>query len=164
MDLGATLCTKAKPRCADCPVRKTCVALKKGLTGKLPSPRPKKSIPSKSTTWLVLRHAGQILLERRPSPGIWGGLWSFPEINGEDPAIHCRTRLGCDLKSMQQLDDVEHGFTHYHLTIHPLLCSVTPTPHAEAPGRLWLDIQDAASAATPAPVRKLIQTVLACTP
>jgi A/G-specific adenine glycosylase len=164
MDLGATLCTKAKPRCADCPVRKTCVALKKGLTGKLPSPRPKKSIPSKSTTWLVLRHAGQILLERRPSAGIWGGLWSFPEINGEDPAIHCRTRLGCDVKSMEQLDDVEHGFTHYRLTIHPLLCSVTPTPRAEAPGRLWLDIQDAASAATPAPVRKLIQTVLACTP
>jgi A/G-specific adenine glycosylase len=158
MDLGATLCTKAKPRCADCPVRKTCVALKKGLTGKLPSPRPKKSIPSKSTTWLVLRHAGQILLERRPSPGIWGGLWSFPEINGEDPANYCRTTLGCDVESIKRLDDVEHGFTHYHLTIRPLLCDVTPTLRAEAPRWLWLPIEDATKAATPAPVRKLIES------
>jgi len=163
MDLGATLCTKARPRCGDCPVQKTCVALKKGLTGKLPSPRPAKTIPSKTTTWLVLRHAGQVLLEKRPSPGIWGGLWSFPEIDGEDPAIYCRTRLGCDMKSMQRLDDVEHGFTHYHLTIRPLLCEVAPTTRAGAPGLLWLDIEEATSAATPAPVRKLVQTFLACT-
>ena len=158
MDLGATLCTKAKPRCMECPVKKTCVALKKGLTEKLPSPRPKKAIPSRTTTWLVLRHAGQILLEKRPSPGIWGGLWSFPEISGEDPAAYCRSKLGCDVESMKQLEDVEHGFTHYHLTIHPLLCDVRPKQQAEAPGRLWLDIEDAGSAATPAPVKKLLQT------
>ncbi|HEY2337996.1 MAG TPA: A/G-specific adenine glycosylase [Burkholderiales bacterium] len=160
MDLGATLCTKTKPRCGDCPVKKTCVALEEGLTGKLPSPRPKKAIPSKTTTWLVLRHAGQILLEKRPSLGIWGGLWSFPEINGEDPAGYCRTKLGCDLESMTRLDDVEHGFTHYHLTIHPLLCEVTPTTRAAEPGLLWIDVEDAARAATPAPVRKLVQTHL----
>ena len=157
MDLGATLCTKTKPRCGECPVKRSCVALKKGLTEKLPSPRPKKTIPSKTTTWLVLRHAGQVLLERRPSPGIWGGLWSFPEINGEDPASYCRTKLGCYVESVKRLDDVEHGFTHYHLTIRPLLCDVRPNLQVEAPGRLWIDIEDAASAATPAPVRKLLQ-------
>jgi A/G-specific adenine glycosylase len=160
MDLGATLCTKGKPRCGACPVSRSCVAKKKGLTGKLPTPRPKKAVPSRSTTWLVLRHAGQVLLERRPSPGIWGGLWSFPETNGRDVARDCRN-LGFDVGSMRKLDAIEHGFTHFRLTIHPVLCDVKqPTSRAESPGRLWLELADASEAATPAPVRKLLQTFL----
>jgi A/G-specific adenine glycosylase len=157
MDLGATLCTKGKPRCEACPVSKTCVARKKGLTGKLPAPRPKKAIPSKSTTWLVLRHAGQILLERRPSPGIWGGLWSFPETSGKDVARDCRA-LGYSVTSMRNLAEIEHGFTHFRLTIQPVLCEVSATPaHAEMPGRIWLDIGEAGGAATPAPVKRLLE-------
>jgi len=158
MDLGATLCTKGKPRCDACPVSRTCVARKKGLTGELPAPRPKKAVPSKSTTWLVLRHAGRILLERRPSPGIWGGLWSFPETNGRDVAQDCRN-LGLDVGSMRKLDPIGHSFTHFRLTIHPVLCDVKqPTSRIEAPGRLWVELADASEAATPAPVRKLLQT------
>ena len=160
MDLGATVCTKGKPRCDACPVSRSCVARKKGLTAKLPAPRPKKAVPSRSTTWLVLRHAGQVLLERRPSPGIWGGLWSFPETNGRDVAQDCRN-LGFDIDSIRKLDAIEHGFTHFRLTIHPVLCDVRPpASRAEAPGRLWLEPADAGEAATPAPVRKLLQTFL----
>jgi A/G-specific adenine glycosylase len=158
MDLGATLCIKGKPRCDACPVSRSCVARKKGLTGTLPAPRPRKAIPSRSTTWLVLRHAGQVLLERRPSPGIWGGLWSFPETNGRDVAQDCRN-LGFDVGSIRKLDAIEHGFTHFRLTIHPVLCDVKqPISRAEAPGRLWLELADASEAATPAPVKKLLQT------
>jgi A/G-specific adenine glycosylase len=158
MDLGATVCAKHKPRCDACPVRRTCVALKKGLTAKLPAPRPKKAVPSKSTTWLVLRHAGQVLLERRPSPGIWGGLWSFPEVAGSNVAKSCRD-LGYDVGSMRDLNVIEHGFTHYRLTIQPVLCELRRLPsQAESPGRLWIDIEEAGASATPAPVKKLLQT------
>ena len=158
MDLGATLCTRSQPRCDACPLGRTCVARKKGLTGKLPAPRPKKAIPSRSTTWLVLRHAGQILLERRPSPGIWGGLWSFPEATGSNIAKNCRD-LGYEVSAMRDLDAIEHGFTHYRLTIQPVLCDLKKMPlHAESPGRLWIDIAEAGAAATPAPVKKLLQT------
>jgi A/G-specific adenine glycosylase len=157
MDLGATLCTKGKPRCDACPVGATCVARKKGLVDALPAPRPRKAVPLKSTTWLVLRHAGQVLLERRPSPGIWGGLWSFPEVDGKNIARDCRN-LGYDISAMRDLNVIEHGFTHYRLTIHPVLCEVSErASRAEAPGRLWLDIGEAGSAATPAPVRKLLE-------
>ena len=157
MDLGATVCTKSKPRCDACPVRRTCIALKKGLTAKLPAPRPKKAVPSKSTTWLVLRRQGQVFLERRPSPGIWGGLWSFPEVDGKNIARDCRN-LGYDISSMRDLNVIEHGFTHYRLTIRPVLCEVSQAAsHVEAPGRLWLDIGEAGSAATPAPVKKLLE-------
>jgi A/G-specific adenine glycosylase len=158
MDLGATVCVKGKPRCDACPVSRTCVARKKGLTAKLPAPRPKKAIPSRSTTWLVLRHAGQVLLERRPSPGIWGGLWSFPEASGKDIAQDCRN-LGYRVRSMRDLDQIEHGFTHFRLTIQPVLCEVSEMASGvESPGRLWLDIAEAGGAATPAPVKKLLQS------
>jgi A/G-specific adenine glycosylase len=158
MDLGATVCTKAKPRCDACPVKRSCVARRKGLTGKLPAARPRKALPSKSTTWLVLRHAGQVLLERRPSPGIWGGLWSFPEADGKDLERDCRA-LGYRIRSTRELDTIEHGFTHFRLTIRPMLCEVSVTAaRAEMPGRLWIDIGEAGSAATPAPVRRLLET------
>ena len=156
MDLGATLCTKSNPRCEACPVAKTCVAKKNGLQARLPAPRPKKTVPSKSTTWLVLRHAGQILLEKRPSPGIWGGLWSFPEVSGRNIADDCR-KLGYKVSSMRDLDVIEHGFTHFRLTIQPVVCEVSRPAAVEAPGRLWLDIEEASNAATPAPVKKLLQ-------
>jgi A/G-specific adenine glycosylase len=160
MDLGATLCTKGKPRCSACPVNKSCVARRKGLTAELPAPRLKKAVPSRSTTWLVVRHGGQVLLERRPSPGIWGGLWSFPEMTGGDVAEGCR-KLGLRLASLRKLEAIEHGFTHFRLTIHPVLCEVKqPAPRAEAPGHVWLAMADASEAATPAPVRKLLQTFL----
>ena len=160
MDLGATLCTKARPRCGACPVSKSCVALRKGLTDKLPAPRLKKAIPSRSTTWLVLRHGAQVLLERRPSPGIWGGLWSFPELTGHDVVQDCR-RLGLHVDAMRKLEAIEHGFTHFRLTIHPVVCEVKqPAPRAQAPGKVWLALADASEAATPAPVRKLLRTFL----
>ena len=158
MDLGATVCTKGKPRCDACPVSRTCFARGKGLTGKLPAPRPRKAMPSKRTTWLVLRHNGRVLLERRPSPGIWGGLWSFPEADGNHVERDCRA-LGYRLRSRRELDSIEHGFTHFRLTIQPVLCEVSaPAPRAEAPGRLWIDIREAGSAATPAPVKKLLES------
>ena len=159
MDLGATLCTRSKPRCDACPVGKSCVARKKGLTASLPAPRPKKAVPQRSTTWLVLRHAGQILLEKRPSPGIWGGLWSFPEASGKDIAQDCRS-LGYGVTSMRDLDPIEHGFTHFRLTIQPVICEVSKAAsRVESPGRLWLDLVEASGAATPAPVKKLLQSL-----
>jgi A/G-specific adenine glycosylase len=157
MDLGATVCTRGKPRCDACPVSRSCVARRKGLTGKLPAARPRKAVPSKTTTWLVLRHAGQVLLERRPSPGIWGGLWSFPETSGRNLARDCRA-LGYRIRSTRELDAIEHGFTHFRLSIRPVLCEVSALAvRAEMPGRLWLDIDAAGSAATPAPVKKLLR-------
>jgi len=145
MDLGATLCIRKKPRCEACPVRGRCVARKQGRIGELPAPRPKKILPRRKTTWFVYRRNGEVLLERRPGMGLWGGLWTFPE-----------TRLYRSTRS-RTLAPMEHGFTHFRLHIQPVLCEVGKTdPRAEAPGRLWLDVAEAASAAVPAPVRTLL--------
>ncbi len=142
MDLGATVCTRTRPRCDACPVSRKCIALKTNATDKFPAPRQRKPLPQKDVTWLVLRHGREVLLEKRPGAGIWGGLWCFPEADKNAKGT--------------LLEPLEHGFTHFRLRIHPLLREVRAKPQTvESPGRLWIDLADALDAAIPTPVRKL---------
>jgi A/G-specific adenine glycosylase len=160
MDLGATVCMKGTPACEACPVRKDCVARKSGRTATIPAPRPRKALPSRSATWLVLRHKGDILLERRPSAGLWGGLWTFPESGESNIASFCRENFGCEVTATRRLEPLEHGFTHFKLRIHPVMCDVGRiAPRAEAPGRIWIGIAEAKGAAVPSAVRKLLASL-----
>jgi A/G-specific adenine glycosylase len=156
MDLGATVCTRIAPRCDACPVRTSCKARKANQTAAIPAPRPRKALPQKAVTWLVLRSGSEVLLEKRPSLGIWGGLWSFPEAPSRDVEGHCRRSFGCDVRSTKTLDALEHGFTHFRLRIHPLLCQVTRKQTVQSPASLWIDIEEVAEAAVPSPVRTLV--------
>jgi len=149
MDLGATVCVRT-PRREACPVASTCVAKKKRLTAKIPAPRPRKELPVKQATWFVLTHKGEVLLERRPSSGLWGGLWTFPE----------REPQGITLSSRRELAPLEHGFTHFKLKIQPVLCEAKRKPaHVAEPRGMWVDIGDAVGAAVPAPVRALLERI-----
>jgi len=156
MDLGATVCTRNAPRCDACPVRTGCKARKAGQTAEIPAPRPRKALPQKAVTWLLLFDRGQVLLEKRPAPGIWGGLWSFPEAPAKDIDGHCRRSLGCEVRSTKALETLEHGFTHFRLRIHPLLCQVTRRPNVQSQGSLWIDAEEVSNAAVPSPVRTLV--------
>jgi len=155
MDLGATVCIR-KPRCEVCPVRRRCLARRENRAHELPAPRPRKQVPLRDATWLLLLHNQQVLLERRPGAGLWGGLWAFPVASNAGYAAQAR-ELGCEISSTRELEPLEHGFTHFRLRIQPVLCQVNRTlKRAEAPGLLWVDVEDAAQAAVPAPVKKLI--------
>ena len=156
MDLGARVCTRSAPKCVACPVRDTCVALRQNRTAELPTARPAKVLAQRETHLLVLRAGEALLLEKRPAPGIWGGLWCFPEVDGERAHEEARARFGLDLTAVQTLGPIEHGFTHFRLRIHPLLAQVMRAPRAEAPGRVWLTPADALGAAVPVPVRKIL--------
>jgi len=157
MDLGATVCTRARPACERCPVAKDCVALREGRVAELPAPRKRKPLPLRHATWLVLQHRGSVLLERRPSPGIWGGLWVFPEGPSERLKSFCRRNFSVDISSAQKLPVIEHGFTHFRLDILPIRCSVRRKfPAKGDAGRLWLDVADARGAAVPAPMKALL--------
>jgi len=161
MDLGATVCTRAKPACARCPVAKDCVALREDRIGELPAPRRRKPLPLRRATWLVLQHQGAVLLERRPSPGIWGGLWVFPEGPLERVNAYCRKNFAVEISATRKLPVIEHGFTHFRLDIQPIRCSVRRKfPEKEKAERLWLDIADAKGAAVPAPVKVLLSGLL----
>ena len=142
MDLGALVCTRTRPGCEACPVAAQCIARKHKRIHELPAPRERRALPLKRATWHVFLHGSDVLLERRPSRGLWGGLWVFPEKK------ILPSRKGA------RLPPVEHGFTHFRLLAQPLLHRLPR--RVESPGRLWLDRGDAARAAVPAPVRKLL--------
>lgn len=156
MDLGAGVCVRSRPRCALCPVRASCVAHRQQRTDELPTPRPGKPLPQRETTMAVLWRDGEALLEKRPAPGIWGGLWAFPEVDAARIDEECLVRFGVRVESLRPMQSIEHGFTHFRLRIHPVVASVSRSSTAEAPGRLWLTPRDAMGEAIPVPVRRIL--------
>jgi A/G-specific adenine glycosylase len=159
MDLGATVCTRTKPKCAACPVNASCAAFKLGLVSSLPTPKPRKALPEKSTTMLLIINNNEILLEKRPQTGIWGGLWSLPEIEMHEIASEiAANRFGVEVEAEEPLAVFNHAFTHFKLAITPQpLLVIKQTLRAQAPNMIWLPIDDAIDAAIPTPVRKILQ-------
>jgi A/G-specific adenine glycosylase len=156
MDLGATLCTRGDPDCGRCPVRETCVALRQARQHELPTPRVRKAVPERSTGMLVIEKAGEILLQRRPSPGIWGGLWSLPEFADGDAQAACR-ELGVMAADSIRLPAFSHTFTHFRLHIEPWHVRAGAIALREGePAQTWLATGDLDGAALPAPVKKLL--------
>lgn len=163
MDLGAGVCTRSKPRCDVCPVAPECVALNQRAIGKYPAPRPRKALPQRHTDMLVLLHARQVLLEKRAPTGIWGGMWSLPEVPaGTDMIALCAQRYGAAVAQHEVMPTVAHGFTHFKLDIVPQRLKVSHVAaHAAAPGVMWLPLEEALGAAIPAPVKRIIAAIAA---
>ena len=161
MDLGATVCARTKPDCAACPVAVDCVAFNQDRIAELPSPRPKKALPHRELRVLLIEHGGEILFERRPPLGIWGGLWSLPELAlDEDVCAAVKLRFAAEVMVGEQLPPIAHGFTHFTLTLHPQRLSARRWPsRAETPGTIWLAPADARGAALPAPIKKLLRSL-----
>ncbi len=123
MDLGATLCTRSKPNCSACPLQASCQALATDKVKCLPTPKPRqKSRRHEFVTMLSLvNHNNECALVKRPSKGIWGGLWYPLEFTAAvDLADWCaNNKLNMD--EVKSLDaPIDHSFTHYDLTINPL--------------------------------------------
>lgn len=158
MDLGATICTRSKPKCEICPLKGSCLALAQNKTKALPTPKPKKTIPQKHTTMLLILDGNEVMLEKRPSSGIWGGLWSLPEISMQDIASEVALRkFGLDVEAEEPLESIQHVFTHFKLEILPQPLSVTNRPlQTNMPNTIWLPIEDAIGAALPTPVRNIL--------
>lgn len=160
MDFGATLCTRSKPRCADCPMQNQCLAYQQQKVAQLPAPKPRKALPEKQVTMLMILDAGEILLERRPNQGIWGGLWSLPELSPiQIAAPHLQETLGMETEALEVLPVLWHTFTHFKLEITPQPLQLAGRRPCLPPNMQWLPLSDAISAAIPTPVRTLIKTL-----
>ncbi|PID50444.1 MAG: A/G-specific adenine glycosylase [Proteobacteria bacterium] len=123
MDIGAMLCTRSRPACLLCPIQADCLARQQGNPQDYPSPKPKKTLPEKHRVALILRNVkGEILLEKRPPTGIWGGLWSFPEFEDEAAALASLTKTP---QTIHTLTVQTHCFSHYHLHLQPLLIDIS---------------------------------------
>jgi A/G-specific adenine glycosylase len=158
MDMGANVCTRSKPKCALCPVQEDCVALAMDRVDELPAPRPRKAVPERHAIMLLLMHGNDILLEKRASVGIWGGLWSLPQFDDEASAQRWFAQSGMDASDGERLGTFTHKFTHFRLHISPLRVRLAgKTLKVAQPGSMWLDVEEALGAAIPTPVRKILE-------
>jgi len=158
MDLGATVCTRSRPRCAQCPLRTQCIALREDRVSDLPAPRPRRERPLRRETWLIARHRGRVLLEQRPAEGVWGGLWAFPRLVARRDAVH--DMLGAPPQRMRRRAAFEHGFTHFRLHVQPIECDFAARPPGRPPRARWLSLAQARRSAQPAPVAQLLRALL----
>ncbi len=162
MDLGATVCTRTRPKCALCPVAEDCIALAEDNPTAYPGKKPSKDKPVKSAYFLLLQAPnGDILLERRPPSGIWGGLWCLPEVPIEQ-SLETHLPAYGQIRDTEHWEGWRHTFSHYHLDIQPVLVKLAKRPAGimEEGRHLWYNVRQPASIGLAAPVKTLLQKLL----
>lgn len=164
MDLGATLCTRTGPICNDCPLEATCEARRLGIQTQLPDRKPRRALPTRSTIFaLIENRRGEILLERRPPTGIWGGLWSLPECPPErEVSDWLQERFGWAADTIRARPVLRHTFTHFHLDIRPVRVRLRGDGRrvSDSGDMVWLKPAADSPIGMAAPVKKLINGVL----
>ena len=161
MDLGATLCTRSNPACGRCPVATDCAAQNCGAVYLFPARKPRRDKPLKSTTMVLASCNDEVFLERRPEAGIWGGLWSLPEVNGQGVEDWCRDRLAREPRRIEAWDVLRHSFTHYDLDIQPLLVRIGASSRkvADLDDALWHRLDEDLPGGVAAPVNRLLEAL-----
>ena len=157
MDLGATVCSTKNPRCEACPLAALCVAKETGEPEKYPV-KTRKIKRSAQSIWLLVarREDGSVLLKKRPTPGVWAGLYCLPLYDG---CAELDAAVSLDLKGyLTALPAFTHVLTHKDLYLHPILLAV-PSGSAEFAQGHWVSAKEWPLLGLPAPIRKLLMTV-----
>ena len=166
MDLGATLCTRTRPACTVCPMSMMCVAAREGRQAELPGAKQRRVRKARVATLLIAEAGDEtsptVLLERRPAPGIWGGLWSPPQFKDESAALEwCGRELG-SIELAERLEPIDHAFTHFDLRLNPLRVRCQPLPVVrEAQDRLWYALNAPPRVGLPQPIVALFDRLRA---
>lgn len=162
MDLGATLCTRSKPRCEECPLARQCAAFQAGEVSRYPGKKPSKATPVRQTVMLLLENEhGQILLEQRPPTGLWGGLWCLPEVSEPSLLKAALAERGLSAGRTISLPDFRHTFSHFHLDISPLRIKVKAAGrNVREPARQrWVHHNSPGELGLAAPIKKLLESL-----
>jgi A/G-specific adenine glycosylase len=160
MDMGSLICTRSQPKCAACPIASTCAALAQHDWRSYPGKKPRKDLPVRCVQMLILRDpAKRILLEQRPPQGIWGGLWSFPELPlSGDITQWCTAKGWRILEHQADLPVRRHTFSHFHLDILPreILLAEPGCLILEEDKHLWYNLHQPNELGLAAPVARLL--------
>jgi len=164
MDFGATFCTRSKPQCTSCPMQTDCIAHLQGLATTIPIKKASKKIPVKQASFLILMRDEEVLLLKRPPVGIWGGLWSLPEMPAKPDAKtlreFCANQFNFSIAQYEYLSPFRHTFSHYHLDIFPIKLLVDKLPTTkimDADSQIWYKLAQPAAIGLPKPVQTLLK-------
>lgn len=113
MDLGATICTPRSPACGICPLIGLCGAQARGIAAELPckAARPAKPV-RQGVVWVALRPDGAVLVEEREARGLLGGMLGFPGDGWDGRGGAAPVEA-----DWQEVGEVRHTFTHFHLVL-----------------------------------------------
>lgn len=158
MDMGATLCTRSKPKCELCPVKSNCFALAEQRQADFPGKKPKKTTPVKNTIMLLPMWEGEVLMYQRPPSGIWGGLWSFFEAASQDEVKTQLAELSITEYVQTPLPAFRHTFSHFHLDIQPQILQLKEKPlgHVGEVRSGWINVNSVPNLGLSAPATKLL--------
>ena len=161
MDLGATVCTKSKPTCPLCPVNQDCQALKQDLVEVLPTKSKVKAKQIKKVFWLIPQGPeGDLLLEKRNSNGLWGGLWTFIESEKKESLEkEFSSRFETVQPKFKKLNKVKHSFSHFKLEAIPYLAELKA--HKKYKNTVWVNSKNVESLGLPTPVKRIIEQITA---
>ncbi len=159
MDLGATVCTRTKPKCEACPLRADCRAYQRGATHFYPVRTAARAVPVRTTRMLMIRDdRGRVLLVRRAPSGLWGGLWGFPECGDDNARQWCRENFGLDIRTGAPWPVLRHSFSHFQLDITPIPARVVGDTHRamENAETVWYNVRRPDQRGLSAPVKYLL--------
>jgi A/G-specific adenine glycosylase len=153
MDLGATICVPKHPRCLICPIMELCKARQHGTQDQRPVLKPKKEVPHYVHAAGVIIERKKVLLAQRPSQGLLGGMWEFPNGRVEgDPArelskalktaygLRLRVKRRVKIQKKETLGIVQHAYTHFKVTVHVFPCELISMP--EGTNLKWVPLKD----------------------
>ncbi|MGC9327046.1 MAG: A/G-specific adenine glycosylase [Candidatus Hinthialibacter sp.] len=131
MELGARICLPKNPLCNICPVKQCCEAFLNHRPQNFPVQKAKKSLPHYEVVAAALYKRGRYLLGKRPPGGMLGGLWEFPGGKVEAGETHEQAlkreimeEIGIDVEIGEHLTSVDHGYSHYTVSIHLYRCTL----------------------------------------
>ncbi|GGZ51448.1 A/G-specific adenine glycosylase [Paraglaciecola chathamensis] len=158
MDMGATICTRSKPKCDSCPLQQNCLAFAQGRQSELPGKKPKKDIPVRTTVMLIPMWQSQVLIYQRPPSGLWGGLWGFYEADSLDTLDAIAQQLALGQYTRLTLEPFRHTFSHFHLDIQPVILQLEQPSSSlvNEKQQIWYDLLKQPNVGLAAPTKKLL--------
>ncbi|WP_333608561.1 A/G-specific adenine glycosylase [Arsukibacterium sp.] len=162
MDLGASLCSRSKPDCAACPLKRRCQAALRGEQACYPAKKPRKTLPEQHSFWLIVHTEQQVLLQQREASGLWGGLWGFLEFDSALARQQFMAGQGWSCHTEQPLPAFKHTFSHYHLWIQPTILQLSTFPAVvqEQSVQQWFTITQIPEVGLSAPAKQLFQHLM----
>jgi len=131
MELGEVLCIPRQPKCDLCPLKNHCYAYQNGIQDQLPQRKRKPEIPHFNVVAAVIQRQKQVLIGKRPSKGLLGGLWEFPggKCHAEESVEQALTReiqeeLALNISIQKYIGLYRHAYTHFKVSLHAYHCRV----------------------------------------